>query len=85
MKNEEFIKSYVRLKPLFQEESPVLSSNEREVLISKSKETFFFSITSHHLDKVFSDSAQNEEIYNHAVKPIMADLLNGFNGREVLI
>jgi hypothetical protein len=43
MKNEEFIKSFVRLKPIMVDESPVLGCSKREVIINKSKDIYSFS------------------------------------------
>lgn len=43
MKNDEFIKSYVRMKPLMMDEAPVISSSRRDVTVSRTKESFSFS------------------------------------------
>lgn len=43
MKNDDFIKSYVRMKPLMMDEMSVISPTRREVTVNKTKESFTFS------------------------------------------
>lgn len=37
MKNEEFIKSFVRLKPILMDEMPAITSTDHDVIINKTK------------------------------------------------
>lgn len=43
MKNDDFIKSYVRMKPLMMDEMSVISPTRRDVTVNKTKESFTFS------------------------------------------
>lgn len=47
MRADEFIKCFVRLKPLLLGESPALAAARRDVTISKSKESYTYSKEGH--------------------------------------
>ena len=43
MKNDDFIKTYVRLKPLMMDEAAVITPSRRDVTVTRTKECFSFS------------------------------------------
>ena len=93
--NFEPFKVCVRIRPFLQKEisaiinnnnnnninnNSIFSINNKNLFVHDNRETFNNKgIKQYEFDEIFTESENNLDIFNHSIKPLIIQILNGFN------